>query len=258
MRYTTEMKRSLHKKEQVLGVIPARLGSTRLHRKMLVEINGKPLVYYTWSKAKKAKKLDEVVIATDSKEIKEVAETFGARVVLTSASIKSGSQRVAAAAKLFKDFIPSIVVNIQGDEPMMPPKAIDTTVELLLNDAEAHMSTVATPFVTTEDLKDPGMVKVVLNKQNYALYFSRSIIPHQRTQYTKYLNHLGIYGFRNEFLTVYNKLKQTPLDKAESLEQLRVLEHGYSIKVGVGNFRRVEVNTPHELEVARRLMKHVQ
>jgi len=248
----------MKRKERVLGVIPARLGSTRLKRKMLVEINGKPLVYYTWKKAKKAKRLDEVVIATDSKEIKDAAESFGALVVLTPASIKTGSERVAAATKRFKDFTPSIVVNIQGDEPMMPPKAIDTTVELLMKDKKALMSTVATPFTKREDLEDPGMVKVVLDKNDYALYFSRSIIPHERTEYTKYLNHLGIYGFRRKFLDIYNALLQTPLDKAESLEQLRVLEHGHSIKVGVGNFRRVEVNTPHELDIARRLMRHVR
>ncbi|MEX0910000.1 MAG: 3-deoxy-manno-octulosonate cytidylyltransferase [Candidatus Paceibacterota bacterium] len=243
------------KKEKILGVIPARLGSTRLKRKMLVDINGKPLIYHTWKQAKKAKMLDEVVVATDSKEIFDVVEDFGGKAIMTPKSIKTGSDRVAKTVERFKDFAPTIVINIQGDEPMMPPSAINKTAELLAKDKKALMSTVATPLKEKRDLDDPGVVKVVRDKEGYALYFSRSIIPYARTPYTAYLKHMGIYGYRPEFLKKYVSLKQTPLERAELLEQLRALENGVRIKVGVGKYDRAEVNTPEELAHVRKLMR---
>ena len=242
------------KKQKVLGVIPARLASTRLKRKLLLTINGLPLITYTMKQVQKAKLLDAVIVATDSKEIARAVESYGGKAVMTSASIKTGSDRVAAAAKKFTAFIPDIVVNIQGDEPLIPEKAIDTVVKLLLKDSSAVMSTVATPLTDKRDLHDPGVVKVVCDGRGNALYFSRSLIPNPRAPYHKYLKHIGLYAFRRKFLYTYVRLLQTELEKAELLEQLRALENGYSIKVGVGKFDRVEVNTKEEFERVKRII----
>jgi 3-deoxy-manno-octulosonate cytidylyltransferase (CMP-KDO synthetase) len=201
--------------------------------------------------------LDAVVVATDSMEIKAAIESFGGRVVLTSSRPKTGSDRVAEAASKFKDFNPDIILNIQGDEPLMPQSAINMTAQLLINEKRAVMSTVATPFKRERDLAEPGLVKVVIDVNGYALYFSRSIIPHPRipTPPDQYFNHIGIYAYKRAFLKTFIKLKQTKLEIAESLEQLRALENGYAIRVGIGAFERAEVNEMHEFKKALALMR---
>lgn len=245
------------KKPKILGIIPARLNSTRLPGKMLLDMLGKPLIVRTYEQAKKASMLDDVVVATDSKEIREAVESFGGKVLMTSSRPKTGSDRVAEAASKYKEFIPGIVLNIQGDEPLMPPAAINLTAELLIGEKRAVMSTVASPFKKGKDLAEPGLVKVVLDKAGYALYFSRSVIPYPRVPVPagRYLNHIGIYGYTRAFLSTYVRLRQTPLELAESLEQLRALENGYEIKVGVGAFDRAEVNEPHEFKKALRILR---
>lgn len=250
--------KTMKKKPLVLGIIPARLRSTRLPEKLLKNIHDKPLIYHTWKRALSAKTLTEVVIATDSKEILDVCEAFGAKVMMTSSDIQSGSDRVAAAAKKFKSFKPDIVVNIQGDEPMMPREAIDNCVKALWRnwkDAKMVVSTPITPFVHKADIESPNFVKAISDKFGNALYFSRSIIPFPRDPYTNYTKHLGLYVFRADFLQKYVKLKQTPLELAEKLEQLRIIENGYKIKLMKGDFRNMEVNTEEELERARAMMK---
>jgi 3-deoxy-manno-octulosonate cytidylyltransferase (CMP-KDO synthetase) len=243
-------------KKKVLGVLPARLNSTRLPGKMLLDMLGKPLIVRTYEQAKKATLLDAVVVATDSPEIKAAVEAHGGRVLMTSAKPQNGTERVAEAAKRFKDFVPDIVLNIQGDEPLMPPSAIDLTASLLLKNSGAVMSTVATPFTRKEDLVQPGLVKVVLDRDGYALYFSRSPIPYARTEVPlgAYLNHLGLYGYTREFLARYVRLVPSPLEEAELLEQLRALQNGYRILVGIGAFERAEVNERHEFEKALKLL----
>ena len=243
------------KDKKILGVIPARLNSTRLPGKMLLDMLGKPLIVHTYLQAKKAYMLDDVVVATDSKEIEEAVISHGGKVIRTSSRPKTGSDRVAEAAAKFKGFKPDIVLNIQGDEPLMPASAINQTARLLINEKEAVMSTVATPFKNKKELTNPGLVKVACDKDGYALYFSRSIIPYEKTSYKHFLNHLGIYGYKYDFLLKYTRMKQTPLEKAELLEQLRALENGYKIKVGVGVFERAEVNEPHEFKKALRMMR---
>lgn len=242
------------KVKKILGVIPARLNSTRLPRKMLQDICGKPLIQWTYEQAKKSKILDVLVVATDSDEIADVILRAGGDVIRTSSKPRNGTERVAEAAKRFTQFKPDIVLNIQGDEPLMPIAAINMTARLLLQDTSAVMSTVARPFAKDADLSEPGQVKVVLDKDKNALYFSRSKMPYERIPYNNFYNHLGIYGYTYEFLQKFVKFKQTPLEKAEILEQLRALENGYKIKVGIGKYERVEVNEPHELEEARRMM----
>jgi 3-deoxy-manno-octulosonate cytidylyltransferase (CMP-KDO synthetase) len=245
------------KQPKILGIIPARLNSTRLPGKMLLDMLGKPLIVRTYEQAKKAKMLDAVVVATDSLEIKEAVEAFGGKVLLTSNKPKTGSDRVAEAAEKFKEFTPDIVLNIQGDEPLMPPSAINKTAQLLIGEKRAVMSTVASRFIQESDLSEPGLVKVVTDKNGYALYFSRSVIPNPRvvTPIEHYYNHIGIYGYKRDFLKQYVKLKQTPLEIAESLEQLRALENGFEIIVGIGKFERAEVNEAHEFKKALAMLR---
>ncbi|MBY0538896.1 3-deoxy-manno-octulosonate cytidylyltransferase [Patescibacteria group bacterium] len=243
-------------KDIVLGVIPARLGSTRLKRKMLADIGGKPLVWHTWKQALKAKSVDHVVIATDSKEIRDALLPYGADVIMTPKNIKTGSDRVAEAVKRFKKFKPTMVLNIQGDEPLVPPRAIDMVVTLLRKNKLNVMSTVAAPIKEAHELNDPNIVKVALKGDGNALYFSRSCIPFKREKTaTPIYKHFGLYGYRTNFLSAYAQLKRTPLELTENLEQLRALENGYDIVVGIGNFEHVEVNTQEELESARRLIR---
>ncbi len=230
----------------VVGIIPARLHSTRLPRKMLVDICGKPLIQHTWEQASKAK-LDILVVATDSEEIADVVKSFGGKVVMTGEH-NTGSDRVAEAARQFPC---DVVVNIQGDEPMVPPEAINQLTEMMLSSNEV-MGTVCVPF-NDQRLESPEVIKVVLDKQNYALYFSRSVAPFPRTSYTNYYSKLGLYAFQYDFLQEFVRMEQTSLEIAESLEQLRALENGYKIKAVIGNYTREEVNSSLELERVRKI-----
>lgn len=238
--------------KKVIGILPARLASTRLPRKMLLRVNGKPLIYWTWRQAKKAKLLDEVVIATDSPEIRDAAHAFGAVVVMTATTHVCGSDRVHEAARHFP--WARIIVNIQGDEPILSPEAVDAAVRRLLTDPTVPMVTLATHFRNRKELEDSGNAKVVLNERGSALYFSRSIIPYARNTHKNYLKHIGLYAFRRPFLNRYVRLPHTPLEHAESLEQLRALEHGYCIAVVTGNFTSMSVDTPSDLRAVRAII----
>jgi 3-deoxy-manno-octulosonate cytidylyltransferase (CMP-KDO synthetase) len=241
--------------KKILGVIPARLRSTRLAEKLLLPINGKPLLYYTWRQALRAKRLGRVIIATDSEKIRRAAEAFGAEVVMTSVLCPTGSDRVAEAARAFKGFIPTIVVNIQGDEPLISPAAIDACVDSLLKNRAIPMATVASPLSPFEARKD-SVVKVVCDARGRALYFSRTVIPYPRIPHDGYLRHIGLYAFRLHFLFVYVGLSQTPLEIAESLEQLRALEHGYGIQVAVGEFKTIGVDTRSDFLRVKKIISH--
>ena len=246
---------------KILGIIPARLGSTRLPEKMLADIHGKPLIYYTWRQATKATLLDELIIATDSEQIAEAVHNFGGKTIMTSSDLQSGTDRVAEAAEKFSASVPQgsasvpdIILNIQGDEPVLSPSAIDAAVKALTDDSKAVMATVATPFREGEDINYPGSAKVALDKDNYALYFSRFAIPYARNSFHNYLKQVAVYSFRREFLQTYAKLPQRPLEQAESLEHLRALEHGYRIKVAIGDFDSVSVDFPEDLEKVRKIL----
>lgn len=241
--------------KKILGIIPARLSSTRLAQKMLADVHGKPLIYYAWRQAKQSKMLNDLIIATDSERIADAVRGFGGVVVMTSAEHQSGTDRVAEAAGMYSH---DIVLNIQGDEPVISPSAIDAVAQLLLDDPEAVMGTVATPFRSDEDIAYPGSAKVVLDKNNYALYFSRFPIPYARNPFTHYLKQVAVYSFRREFLLKYASLPQGPLEMAEGLEHLRALENGYRIKVAVGNFDSLSVDYPEDLERVRKVLAHQQ
>ncbi len=215
-----------------VAIIPARLGSTRFPRKVLASETGKPLIRHVWERATSAATIDRAVIATDDAEVMNAAQAFGAECVLTRADHPNGTSRLAEAAALLQLPEDALVVNVQGDEPELDPAVIDAAVTVALRTA-AHVTTVASPFANGERPEDPNIVKVVRKADGTALYFSRALIPHLRAggSAVSPLRHIGIYLYRHAFLRTYAALEPTPLEQCEMLEQLRVLEHGYSIAV---------------------------
>jgi 3-deoxy-manno-octulosonate cytidylyltransferase (CMP-KDO synthetase) len=215
---------------KAVGIIPARWNSTRFPGKPLHLIAGKPLLSRVWEQSMRAKKLDSVIIATDDMRIAEAAFDWGAEVALTCAKHRSGTDRVAEVARKAKNF--SYIINIQGDEPLVDPRLIDKLVEKLRWDPKTGIVTAAHRFESVTEAPSPHQVKVVVDRKGCALYFSRAAIPFPRSlSRIKYLRHQGIYGFRRDVLLQLVKWKPTPLERAESLEQLRALENGVKIHV---------------------------
>ena len=244
---------------KTLGVIPARLASSRLPRKLLLAETGRPLIQYAWDAAAGAKSLDEVIVAADSQEIVDVVEGFGGKAVLTGEH-PSGTDRVAEVVAGRSDV--SLVVNLQGDEPELPPASIDKLVELM-SDRHTEMATLATPFQSPADVRDPGNVKCVRSTDGRALYFTREPAPHLRdssieawfadaaesdlpVQHSPWLLHLGIYAYRREFLLALAQMPPSTLEQYEKLEQLRALEAGATIRVGITTHRSVGIDTPED------------
>ncbi|MBA3661501.1 MAG: 3-deoxy-manno-octulosonate cytidylyltransferase [Gammaproteobacteria bacterium] len=234
----------------ILCVIPSRLHSTRLPRKALLPIQGKPMVQWTYENALRASCLTDVIVATDSEEIADVIRNIGGKVHMTDSAIPTGSERVAQVAASYPEM--DVIINLQGDEPFIQPYMLDTLVAPFFEDEKTTMSTLAYPLMQ-ERYHHPGAVKVITNLKNNALYFSRSPIPYQqlKTDNPPVYNHMGVYAFRRDFLMLYPHLSPTELEKAESLEQLRVLEHGYNIRVCVVADKTLEINTPEEYALAQ-------
>ncbi|MBM4170153.1 MAG: 3-deoxy-manno-octulosonate cytidylyltransferase [Ignavibacteria bacterium] len=238
---------------KVIGVIPARYASQRLPAKPLVDLREKSLVQRVYEQARKASTIDHLVVATDDARIAEAVRSFGGAVMMTSPEIKSGSDRVAAVAEAIEG---DIFVNVQGDEPLIAPQMIDQGVRLLLDDEKVKLGTLARHIDTTDELFNPSVVKVVLDVNGDALYFSRSPIPHQRDAADQrdwlrdatFLKHIGLYVFRRDFLKTYAALEESRLERLEKLEQLRALEHGYRIRVGMTEFDSIPVDTPEDVE----------
>jgi len=235
---------------KVAVVIPARYASERLPGKTLLRETGKVLVQHTYERAALASRIDEVVVATDDQRVIDAVERFGGRAVMTSAEHRSGTDRIAEAARSLDA---DIIVNVQGDEPEIDPGAIDLVADLLDRHPQADMSTLASPIADPDRVRDPHLVKVVLDSQGYALYFSRAPIPASKAypdfpdgDEHVYLGHLGIYGFRRDFLFRFATLARTPLEKHEGLEQLRALEHGHRIIVGLCSYQALGVDTPED------------
>lgn len=241
---------------KALIVIPARLKSTRLPEKMLADLHGKPLVVRTYEQAKKAKLADDVVIATDSERILEAVTEFGCKAILTPERIKTGTDRMAFAAQKLKA---DVFVNVQGDEPLINPKMIDSAIKPFLAGKMPDCSTLVQAITTDEEatLRNPNVVKVVLDREGFALYFSRSPIPYLRNSEAKikFYRHIGLYAFRKETLLAFTKLKPSMLEQAESLEQLRLLENGYRIKCVETKLESQAVDTMEDLEKVRLLIK---
>lgn len=231
---------------KILCVIPSRIASTRLARKPLLPIQGKPMVQWTYENARRCAALTKLVVATDSEAIAAVIEAAGGEVAMTDPALATGSARVAAVAEQFPEM--DVIINLQGDEPFIKPSMLETLIAPFLAGEKPAMTTLAYPFQTEQEFNDPGAVKVITDIHHNAIYFSRSPIPYYRAEVdAPVYHHMGLYAFSRDFLKIYQSLAQTPLDKAESLEQLRVLEHGYKIRICLTDERTLEINTPEEL-----------
>lgn len=235
----------------VVVIIPARLGSTRFPEKVLASRTGKPLVQHVYEAARRSTRASRVVLATDSDRVMAAARGFGAECVMTRVDHPNGTSRLAEAAALLGLAAGSIVVNVQGDEPELEPGTIDAAVDAMVQ-AGSLMGTVAAPIGPEDDPGNPNVVKVVLGVERQALYFSRSLIPFDRDRTAhptaRPLRHIGLYVYRRSFLDTYLALPPTPLEEAEKLEQLRVLEHGYAISVALVTSSAPGIDTPEQYE----------
>ena len=238
----------------VVGVIPARYQSKRLPFKLLRKLKGKPLIQWTWENASKARILDKLIIACDDTKIEEQALGFGAEVVLTSTQHSCGTDRIAEAVKEIET---KIIINIQADEPLICASTIDSLAQEMLNNPTLDMATVRVRISDEEDLNNPNTVKVVCDKDGFALYFSRSTIPcyRQKDNASLTYKHLGIYAYTKSFLYTFGNLPFSYLEKAEKLEQLRVLEAGYKIKVIETEFDSPGVDTEEDFQKVERILE---
>jgi 3-deoxy-manno-octulosonate cytidylyltransferase (CMP-KDO synthetase) len=244
-------------------VIPARWASTRFPGKPLHLLAGKPLIQHVWERCQRAKGIAEVIVATDDMRIAEAAFGFGAEVSLTSPKHRSGTDRCAEVAKRLRGM--SHVINVQGDEPLIDPKLVSRLAAALKVDRKIGMITAAHPFGRGDDVTNPNLVKVVLDRNSDALYFSRSVIPNvdrtpdtpSRTASPRHFRHLGIYGYSTRFLLEFVKWKPGTLEQIEQLEQLRALENGAKIRVVLTKAGSIGVDTPSDAKAAERLLKPI-
>jgi 3-deoxy-manno-octulosonate cytidylyltransferase (CMP-KDO synthetase) len=239
---------------KVVGVIPARYGSTRLEGKPLKDICGKMMIQHVYEQTCKSELISRVIVATDDTRIYDAVRGFGGEAAMTSATHKTGTDRVA---EVVNNIECDIVVNIQGDEPLIIPEVIDEIARALYTDEEIYVSTGSYKISDERMLHDPNVVKVVTDKNGLALYFSRSLIPYPRHVDTfEAFEHIGIYAFKKDFLLKFINFENTPLSLTESLEQLKVLELGYKIRVikTKHDYQAISVDTPEDLEEVRKLV----
>lgn len=245
---------------KAVGIIPARYASTRLEGKVLLDIAGKPMIRHVYERASQSPSLSEVLVATDDERIAEVVRGFRGEVRMTSPHHLSGTDRVAeAASQLSAD----IIVNIQGDEPLICPSMIEDALLPLVEGSDAHMSTLCRRITQAQEVFDPNVVKVVMNQYGFALYFSRSPIPFhrdlwkgpvsspQKARVALGYKHFGLYAYRRDFLFRFSALPPSPLEKIEQLEQLRALEHGFRIRVVETEEETIGVDTEEDLRRVR-------
>lgn len=241
---------------KIIGIIPARWASSRLEAKVMADINGKPMIQHVWERVKQSRELHEVVIACDDDRIFQKASAFGAKVVMTSPEHPSGTDRIAEAVQKVGG---DIVINIQGDEPLIDPKLVDQLARELAEHPSVPMATAVTRIKKSEEVTNPNVVKAILDNNGFALYFSRLPIPFYRDgghfEDQVYYKHFGIYAYRKDFLILLSKLPKSRLETAEKLEQLRVLENGYRIKAVLTDFETIGVDTAEDLEKVRKLLK---
>ena len=238
---------------KAIGVIPARYASSRFQGKALALLGGRPVVQHVYERACRARKLDQVFIATDDARIADAVQAFGGQSVMTSTKHASGTDRIAEAVS---GLDVDVVVNIQGDEPFISPRAIDQTFEPFESQPDLDMTTLMLPITEESELRDPNVVKVVVDRQGYALYFSRSLIPHPRRQAQRSARqHIGLYAYRKDFLLQFAKLPTGELEQTEALEQLRALENGHRIRViEAEDYSGVSIDTREDLCRAARLL----
>ena len=246
---------------KVLAIIPARYASTRFPAKPIALLGGKPIVQRVYEQVSKV--VERVVVATDDERIYNAVASFGGEVVITSPKHKSGTDRCAEAYERL-GCEADIIINVQGDEPFVAPEQIDALIKCF-DDKTVDIATLVKPFSAKGDieaLENPNSPKVIMNERGEAIYFSRSVIPYlrgvERSEWLKchtFYKHIGIYAFRAKALNEVTALAQTPLEKAESLEQLRWLENGYKIKVGVTDIETIGIDTPEDLERAEQFLR---
>ncbi|MFH0772391.1 MAG: 3-deoxy-manno-octulosonate cytidylyltransferase [Candidatus Omnitrophota bacterium] len=232
-----------------IGIIPARYYSTRFEGKVLKDLLGKSVIRHVWENARRAAALDDLIVATDDERIRDEVVAFGGKVVLTAKQHRTGTDRLR---EVVYNMDVKVVVNIQADEPLLHPSMIDSIVTPLLENKGIVMSTLKKAIDNPEEINNPGVVKVVTDKDGYALYFSRAPIPYPRfDKRAVFYKHIGLYAFSKDFLFTFNNLPASMLEDTEGLEQLRVLESGYKIKVIETQFDTVGIDTPDDLERAK-------
>ncbi len=241
-----------------IGIIPARYGATRFEGKLLAGLCGKPVIQHTWENAKKSKSIEELIIATDDKRIYNVAKGFGAKVIYTSKAHRSGSDRLT---EVVSSIDTKVIINIQADEPLLHPSMIDDVANPLLKGKDIQMTTLCHKIKKEHELFDRNIVKVVMDRRGFALYFSRAPIPYKPRstenghRLSNHYKHIGLYAYTKDFLFTFKSLPQSSLEKIEKLEQLRVIENGYRIKVVETKFDTVGIDTPEDLLKATELIK---
>jgi 3-deoxy-manno-octulosonate cytidylyltransferase (CMP-KDO synthetase) len=239
---------------KTVGVIPARYGSTRLKGKILREILGKPMIQHVWNQACKATELSDLYVACDHEEIKSCVEGFGGKALLTSPDHLNGTSRIGEVANKIDA---EILINIQGDEPLIHPQNIDMLAKCLQESEHCSMATLAVRKTNAEEFLNPNVVKVVCDRESNALYFSRSPIPFKRdySDDFSFLKHIGIYGYRKEFLKKFLSLETGNLEVIEKLEQLRVLENGYTLKVVETPYDSLGVDTEEDIQLVEKILR---
>ncbi len=230
---------------KVLCIIPARYASTRLPGKPLRDIAGKPMIVRVYERAMGARLVQDVVVATDDERIRAAVEAHGGRAVMTRADHATGTDRLAEVAARMTDC--DLIINVQGDEPLIEPSVIDALVAPFRADEQLSMATVKTEMRNAAEMENPNNVKVITDANDNALYFSRARIPYARVPGAKVYKHIGIYAYRRDFLLAYARMAQTPLERSESLEQLRALENGYRIRVVETDAVFIGVDTEEDL-----------
>ena len=238
---------------RTLCVIPARYASTRLPGKPLADICGKPMICRVLERASRAQKPEKVIVATDDQRIYDAVRAEGSEAILTRADHPTGTDRLAEVAEAYPEV--DLIVNVQGDEPLIEPSVIDDLIAPFEMDENLPMATVMTRMDDAAEQLNPNNVKVIVDKLGYALYFSRSLVPYPRAVAGPVYKHIGIYAYRRDFLLRYARLEPTPLERAESLEQLRALENGYGIRVLETDCRFVGVDTPEDLALVNKIYR---
>ncbi|MBI5894409.1 MAG: 3-deoxy-manno-octulosonate cytidylyltransferase [Deltaproteobacteria bacterium] len=259
---------------KIVAIIPARYASTRLKGKALVDIAGRPMIQHVYERTKKAGLINDVIVATDDKTIFDAVKGFNGKAAMTSSEHKTGTDRIAEAAN---NIDADIIVNVQGDEPLIEPEMIDEAIKPLMRDAAIPICTLKTKIQDEKEILNPNIVKVVTDKNGFALYFSRLPIPYVRSEESRgqgvkgsskeiippleplnprileplHYKHIGLYVYRKDFLLKFAKMKPTLLEEAEKLEQLRALENGYKIKVVETRYNSIGVDTEEDLERVR-------
>ncbi|PKN65548.1 MAG: 3-deoxy-manno-octulosonate cytidylyltransferase [Deltaproteobacteria bacterium HGW-Deltaproteobacteria-10] len=243
-------------KRKIVCIIPSRYESSRFPGKPLADLCGKPMIQHVYERVARAQAVPYVAVATEDQRIFDAVEKFGGNAVMTAKTHRSGTDRISEAVKTLNLSADDIVVNIQGDQPIFEPVQVDEVIEPLLKDQAIQMSTLIYKIILDAEITHPHAVKVVLDHQNFALYFSRATIPYVRDKNLKadYYKHHGIYAYRRDFLDTFTKLPEGNLEKLEALEQLRALEYGYKIKCVITPHDSVEVDNQQELDRVRQIL----